>query len=323
MPTLEEIARFTGAELVGDGEIEIHGISSLESAGAADLAAVEDAEYLKKADASHAAAFLVGRSLDQAFHRPVLRTDFPQATLNGIIEWMGLIRPTPSPGIHETAVIGTELGQDVTVGPYAVIGAGAKIGDRCRIGAHVVIEGDVVLGDECMILHGAVIHDGARFGNRVRIGTNAVVSRQGFGYAPGATGPVALHHIGTVVLEDDVHIGAGTTIDRARFDETRIGKFSALDNLIQIGHNVRIGERTFLAAQCGLAGRARVGNDCEIGGQAGLGNNADVSDGARISGQSGVYGEIPAGTRYLGSPALPRKERLRMEATLRRLARKR
>ena len=323
MPTLKELCELVAGEIAGDASTEITGVASLENAGPGELAAIENQKYLPLAAKSQAAAFLVPRSIGEGLDRPCIFADFPQAALNVVIESFGLHVPRPAPGVHPTAVIdpGAMIGEGCHVGPYAVVQAGAVVGARCVLGPHVVIEGDVVIGDDCVFEPGAVIHNGARLGNRVHLGACAVISRQGFGFAPSPKGPVKLHHVGLTVLEDDVHIGAGTTVDRARFDETRIGTMSALDNQIQVGHNSTVGERTFIASQTGLAGNSHIGDDCEVGGQVGLANLARVGNRCRVAAKSGIMGDWAEGTTMLGYPAFEKTEFFRMLGALRKLGR--
>jgi UDP-3-O-[3-hydroxymyristoyl] glucosamine N-acyltransferase len=322
MPTLKELCRAAEGDLRGEPGLMITGVASLANATERDIAPVESVRWLEVARTSKAGALLAHRDLATEIDRPAILSRFPLAALNRVIEALGLVPPPLPPGIHPTAIVDPEavLGKDVHVGAYAVIGR-ARIGARCILRTRVVIEDDVEIGEECLVEPGAVLHPGCRLGKRVRVGANAVLGREGFGYAPGAGGPVRLHHVGRVVLGDDAHVGACVTIDRARYDETRVGRQSALDNLVHLGHNCIIGDRTFVAAQTGLAGGARIGNDCEIGGQVGLSNQGRVGDRCRVGAQSGVIGEWGDGVVLWGCPALPKSEFLRGVAVLRRLAR--
>jgi len=323
MATLNELCAAVGGELIGDGDLAISGVSSLESAGAHDLAPVDSNAFAQLARASAAGALLVSPKVTEELAQPRIRVDAPLVALNRVMELLGLVEPDGlAPGVHPTAVVDPTamVHETAVIGPFAVIGAGARIGARTRIHPHVVIERGVQVGDDCRLEPGAVLHQGCTVGNRCRIGAHAVLSRQGFGFAAGKTGPVHLHHIGRVVIEDGVHLGAGTAVDRARFDETRIGAMTALDNLVQVGHNATIGSLTFVASQAGLAGNAHVGSQCEIGGQVGLANKARVADRCRVGAQSGVMGEHPAGTELFGTPAEERRTAFRMHLALRNLA---
>jgi UDP-3-O-[3-hydroxymyristoyl] glucosamine N-acyltransferase len=322
MPTLKELCRAAEGELKGPPGLRITGVASLQSAKATDIAPIESARWLGRARTSEAGAFLAHADLAGEIDRPAILSRFPLAALNRVIEALGLVAPPQPPGIHPTAIIDPEatLGADVHVGPFAVVGK-AKVGARSVLRTHVVVEDGVEVGDDCLVEPGAVLHAGCHLGNRVRVGANAVLSREGFGYAPSPKGPVRLHHVGRVVIADDVHVGACVTIDRARYDETRVGRHSALDNLVHLGHNCIIGERTFVAAQTGLAGGARIGDDCEIGGQVGLNKQSRIGNRCRVGGQSGVIGDWPDGSVLWGCPAMSKSEFLRGVAAVRRLAR--
>ncbi len=324
MATLGELARVAGGELRGAEDLVITGVGSVEGARGTEIAPVEKEKFLEAARASRAAAFVVPGRIAGQIDRPAIVCAHPLAAFNRIIEHFGLAPPPVPPGIHPTAVVEDRkaIPASCSIGPFAVVRAGARIGARCIVESHVVIERDVVLGDDCRIEPGAVLHDGSRLGNRVRIGAHAVISRQGFGFAAGPSGPVLLHHVGLTVIEDGAHIGAATMIDRARFDETRVGAMSGLDNLIHVGHNARIGARTFLAAQVGLAGNARIGNDCEVGGQSGFGNHTGVGDRCKVVAKSGVMKLYPSDTEVFWYPSGERAEVRRMLVALRKLGRK-
>jgi UDP-3-O-[3-hydroxymyristoyl] glucosamine N-acyltransferase len=322
MPTLKELCRAAEGELKGTPHVRITGVASLGSATAEQIAPVESVRWLEAARTSKAGAFLAHKSLAEKIDRPAILSPFPLAALNRVIEALNLVPPPVPPGIHPTAIIDPEarLGEDVHVGPFVVVGK-AKVGARTVLQTRVVIEDGVEIGDDCFVQHGAVLHAGLVAGHRVRIGANAVLSRPGFGYAPSARGPMRLHHVGRVVLADDVHVGACATIDRARYDETRVGRFSALDNLVHLGHNCLVGERSFLAAQTGMAGGSTIGDDCEVGGQVGLSNQAHLGNKCRAGAQSGIIGTWADGSTIWGCPAMPKTDFLRGVAALKRLAR--
>ena len=307
MPTLAELNRVVEGEIRGDENVEIIGVASLESAGESDIAPLDSDRWIKVARKSKAGALLVSTKVEATFERPVIAAEYPLASLNRVMETLGLISPPPTPGIHPTAIFADSatLGENLHVGPYVVIGA-AKIGNGCVFHPGAVVESGVEMGDGCVIGAGAVLREGSRLGDRVHVGPKTVLSGPGFGFASSASGPVPLHHIGTVVLEDDVHLGAGVTIDRARFDETRVGRLSALDNLVHVGHNSTIGQGSFIAAQTGLAGSARIGSGCEVGGQVGIANNAGIGDGCRVGAQTGITRFFEGPIEIWGTPAQPK-----------------
>jgi len=322
MRTLKEICSAVGGTLRGDGEVGIRGVGSLEGAGAGDIAPLDDENYVAKAKASRATALLVATRLADAVGGNAIVHDFPLVAMNTVIESFGLA-PRRQTGVHPSAIVdaSARVPASVSIGAFAIIGPEVTLGERCVVMPHAQIEAGVVVGDDTVIERGAILHEGATIGARCTIGSYAVISRQGFGFTKSPTGPVRLIHVGRTIVGDDSHVGAHCCIDRARYDETRVGTMSALDNHVHIGHNCRVGDRSFLAAQTGMAGHAQVGNDCELAGQVGLANAVKIGDGAKLGAQAGIIGDVPPGEVWWGTPGKPLKLSLRMEATLRRLTR--
>jgi UDP-3-O-[3-hydroxymyristoyl] glucosamine N-acyltransferase len=321
--TLAELSRAVDGELQGAGDVEITGVASLESAGPRDIAAVAAERFIKLARETQAGALLVSTEVAVDFDRPSIRSEFALVALNRVMHLLGLIPPPPAAGVHPSAVVDAtaQVDPDAHIGPLVVVGPGARIGARSVLHPGVVVERGVEMGEGCVIEPGAVLHEGCVLGHRVHIGAHSVLSRQGFGFALGPEGPVHLHHLGRVVIEDDAHIGAGCTIDRARFDETRLGRFSALDNLVHIAHNCHIGVGTFIAAFTGLAGNCRIGDRCEIGGQVGMANRGGVGNRCRVGAQAGVTKAHGDDVDLWGTPAIEKNEYMRQLAAMRRLAR--
>jgi len=231
MPTLQEIRDAVGGELRGDGSVQITRVNSLDDAGPDELAPFDDKKFERAAKSSKAGALIVTPKLAEGLDQALIVHDFPLVAMNAIIESLGLAPARPSAGVHPSAVVDetAQIPQSCSIGPNVVIGPEVRLGERCVLHPGVTIERGVKVGDDCTFDPCAIIHEGAEIGDRVRIGTGAVISRQGFGFATGPTGPVQLHHIGKVVIGHDTSIGACCNIDRARFGVTRVGNMTGLD----------------------------------------------------------------------------------------------
>jgi UDP-3-O-[3-hydroxymyristoyl] glucosamine N-acyltransferase len=229
----------------------------------------------------------------------------------------------PAAGVHRLAFVdeGAEVAPDASVGPFASVGVGAVIGARTIIHPHATIGRRARIGVDCVIHAGVSVRERVQVGNRVVLQDGVVVGGDGFGFA---RRPDGTHHkipqIGGVVVEDDVEIGAGTTIDRGSIDDTVIGAGTKIDNLVHVAHNTRIGRLCLIAAQTGISGSVRIEDGVVIGGQAGFQGHHTIGKGARIGAQSGVFGDVPPGQTWSGYPARPHRESLRAQATLFRLS---
>jgi UDP-3-O-[3-hydroxymyristoyl] glucosamine N-acyltransferase len=212
------------------------------------------------------------------------------------------------------------LGADVCIGPFVHVGEGAVLGDRVVLDAGVTVGAGVRIGDDAHLFPGVAVYAGSAIGRRTSIHANAVVGSDGFGYMWKNNRHEKIPHVGRCIIEDDVEIGAGTTIDRGSIDDTIIGAGTKIDNMVMIAHNVRIGRLCMIAAQAGIAGSMRIEDGVIIGGQAGFHGHRTIGKGARIAGQSGVFGDVPAGETWSGYPARPHRESLRAQAALFKLA---
>ena len=231
--------------------------------------------------------------------------------------------PAPRrPGVHATSVIGrgATLGRDIAVGAHVVIESGVRLGDRVTIDAGCVVGDDAEIGDDSHLYPNVSVYPRARIGRRVRIHAGARIGSDGFGYVFQDGAHQKIPHVGRCVIGDDVEIGANTTIDRGSIDDTVIGPGTKIDNLVHVGHNVRIGALCLIMAQVGIAGSACVEDGVILAGQAGLAGHLTVEKGARVGGQAGVIGNVPAGETWSGYPARPHKEALRAQAALFRLS---
>lgn len=305
-----ELAAYLGGEVVGDATVEIRGVASLAGARPGDLIYVESIKLLPQALASPASAVLVGTG---AFLRgkTLIRVAHPKWAFARATEWL-LPEPPLVSGVHPTAVVHptARLGEGAALGPHVVIeehvrvGAGSQIGAGCYLGAHVE------LGEQCRLFPRVTLYHNVRVGSRVRIHSGAVLGSDGFGYVPVEDRYEKFPQRGTVVVEDDVEIGANATIDRGALDETWIGQGTKLDNLVHVAHNVRIGRHCVLAAQTGLSGSVTIGDRVTMGGQVGLGDHARIEDDARLGGQCGILpGKIiRRGQVVWGTPARPLAE---------------
>jgi UDP-3-O-[3-hydroxymyristoyl] glucosamine N-acyltransferase len=303
--TLGELARALGATLEGGAEdLEVTGVASIEDATPGTLTFVADRRHESRLASTPAAAVLLAHDGPKA-PLPVLRVAHPYLAF---VDAMELFHPPqrPAPGIHATAVIAATavLGPDAMVGPHAVIGDGVVIGRAAVLHAQVTIYRDVRIGDEFTAHAGTVVREGVRIGDRVTVHAGAVIGSDGFGFVPRADGHRKIPQLGTVIVEDDVEIGANATVDRATLGATRIGRGSKIDNLVMIGHGCQLGPGCLLAAQVGLAGGTRLGAGVMLGGQVGASGHLAIGDGAQVAAQSGVHRDIPAGAVYGGYPAL-------------------
>ena len=332
--SLREIAEAVGACLVGDGEIKVNALASIESAAARDLVFVEGEKHLAAALQSNAAAVIAGEfAASVACNKPLLISDHPKLAFARAARLLGKGLPgetgSQQASAHPTAVIhpSATLGAGVCVEERAVIGERACIDGRTRIGAGCVVGADVVIGRECEIYPNVTIYPATTLGDRVIVHAGAVLGSDGFGYVrDGKAGHYEkFPQVGRLVIEDDVEIGANATIDRGALDETRIRRGAKIDNLVHIGNNCQIGEDVVIAAQTGLSGSITIENGAVLGGQVGIGEHATLGEGIMLGGQAGV---LPnkilrgKGVAFWGTPAQPLRRYLKQLATLARLAKK-
>jgi UDP-3-O-[3-hydroxymyristoyl] glucosamine N-acyltransferase len=317
---LRDLAQHLGCRLEGDGEIEITRVAGLEQAGPGDISFLANARYTPAMRETRASAVILG---DNAPAAPcaMLRTAHPYLAFAGV---MALLSPEgrPAPGIHPLTVIApdAELGEGVSVGPFVSIGPGARIGRGTVIHAHAVIGAGVTIGDDCLIHARVSIRERSVLGHRVIVQDGAVIGSDGFGFAPRPDGSYQkIPQTSLVVVEDDVEIGANTTIDRPALGETRIRAGAKLDNLVQVAHGVSIGRNTVLSAQVGIAGSTTVGDQVILAGQVGVADHLDIGDGTRVTAKSGVHGSVPAKSFVSGYPAINNREWLKASMTFRTL----
>lgn len=319
-----EIARAVGGQLEGGADPELFGIAPLDRAGPAELGFVAHARYAPEAAHSRAGAFLL---IPAVTH--LVPTDRPRIMVADVHrclpQLLTLFHPPAvrETGIHPTAVLGkgVQLGNDASIGAYAVVESGCRLGDRVTIAAHCVLGRDCQVGDDVYLHPHVTLYHGTVLGARCSLHSGVRIGVDGFGYTPGPSGLQKIPQVGIVRIGADVEIGANTTIDRGSVGDTEIGAGCKIDNLVHIGHNVRIGDHSIIVAQVGIAGSARIGRGVTLAGQAGINGHITIGDGATIAAQAGVFGNVPSGAIYSGYPARPHKEALRAQAALFRLPR--
>lgn len=309
--TVAELAALTEAKsVVGERQGGLKSIASLSEAGPDDLSFLGNPRYVAEVATSEAGAILVpldyaGQPRANQVYLRVEKPSYALALLCGVLE--ARLWPKPAAGIHPSAVIDptakvestASVGPQCVIGPGAVVGAGVVLEAHCTVGVNASIGADswlkprVVIGDYCVV------------GARCRLQAGVVLGSDGFGYEPVGTEIRRIPQIGNVVLEDDVEIGANSTLDRARFSQTVIGRGSKIDNLVQIGHNVRIGRHCIIVAQVGIAGSVILGDYCVVGGQAGIAGHIKLGNRVQVGAQAGVLEDIPEGQFVNGTPAIP------------------
>jgi UDP-3-O-[3-hydroxymyristoyl] glucosamine N-acyltransferase len=321
--TAAAVAEAVGGRLVGDGTVEVASIAPLDRAGEGEVSFLASARYVPLFARSRASVVLVAPELADAEGSVAARVvvEKPHEALLALLPVL-YAPPTREAGIHPTARLGrgAEVGEGASIGPYVVVGDGARIGDGTWLDAHVVVGQGVEIGSDCRLHPGVVLYAGSRLGQRVELHAGVRIGSDGFGYVFRGGAHQKIPHVGRCIIEDDVEIGANTTIDRGSIDDTVIGAGTKIDNLVHVGHNVRIGRLCLLMAQVGIAGSTRIGDGVIFAGQAGIGGHINIGDGARIAGQAGVFGDVPAGESWSGYPARPHKESLRATAALFRIA---
>ena len=318
---LQKIAEMIEGEVVGDGGVEISGVAKIEEAGNGEITFLANKKYIKYLKESRASAVIVPMDIDEAGGKAFIRVKNPYYAFLQMILLFHPPVPLIEKGIDPTAVVGekSSLGKDLSIGAHVVIGRRCKIGDGTILMPGVVLGDDVTVGQNCLLHANVSLREKIILGDRVILQNGVVVGSDGFGFAPEAGSYHKIPQVGTVVIEDDVEVGANTTIDRATLGETRIKKGAKLDNLIQIAHNCTVGENTVIAAQAGLSGSTHIGSGVRVGGQVGFAGHMEIGDGAAIGAQSGVSKSVPKGVFMFGYPAKPHIEEFRIQAALKRL----
>ncbi len=300
-----------GAVVEGSSSVtEIKGISSLDTAREEDLSFLGNSKYKSQVPLTSASVVLL--PVDYEGHpkgnQLFVRVKEPSRSLAEICRFLEKrISPAPTPGIHETAFVHPEakIAESVFIGPFAFVGSHVSIGANSVIGSHCHLGDHARIGESCRIDPGVKILSRCLIGDRVILNAGVVIGSEGYGFEQVGESHEKVPHLGLVVVEEDVEIGANTCIDRARFDETRIGAGTKIDNLVQIGHNVQIGKGCLIVAQVGISGSVQFEDHVVVGGQAGFAGHLKVGSGAKIAGQAGITKDVEAGAFLKGNPALP------------------
>ncbi len=318
--SLKEIAKIIDGEIVGDPRVKICGVSGIKEAKEGDITFIANSRYLPLVDKTQASAIISPFDIQSA-SKPLVKTKDPSYAFAKIVAVMHPVQNPHPKNIHKTAVISKDakIGKDVAIGPYSIVEDGAQIGDNSVIYGGCFIGREVKIGRDCLFYPNVSIRERVVIGDRVNIQSGTVVGSEGFGYANVEGSYRLIPQVGTVIIEDDVDIGANVTIDRARFDKTLIGKGTKIDNLVQIAHNVIIGKNCIIVAQAGISGSTRIGDNVTIAGQAGLVGHITIGDGAILAAQAGVTKSVAPKTVVSGYPARPHHEAKKINACIQRL----
>lgn len=320
MMTLKKIAEQVGGKVEGN-DVAIKGVAKIEEAKSGDITFLANPKYIKYLKNCRASAIVVPESIRDTGGKPCIRAANPYYTFLKIVR---LFYPAKAPievGIHPTAIVGkgTKLGKHVSIGPYVVIGENCVVGERTTLMPGVVVENNVRIGNDCFLYSHVSLRQDVIVGNRVVIHNGTVIGSDGFGFAFEGGRYHKIPQVGIVVVEDDVEIGANTTVDRATLGETRICQGVKLDNLIQVAHNCTIGENTVIAAQTGISGSTQIGKGVRIGGQVGFAGHQTIGDGSIMGAQAGISKDVEPGVMVSGSPAKPHREMMRIQAAANKL----
>jgi UDP-3-O-[3-hydroxymyristoyl] glucosamine N-acyltransferase len=318
--TAAQLAERLGARVAGDPDLALTGFAPADSAKAGELTFAENESYFARADQSAASAVLVAGPFESGTGKTLIHVANARVAFAQVLP-LFFPEPVHPPGAHPTAVVAASAEVDPTahIGPHCVVGERAKIGPGCVLTAHDYVGDDCVLGEGCRLFPNVTLYARSVLGKRVRIHAGTVVGADGFGYVFDAGAHRKVPQVGHVILHDDVELGANVTIDRAALGATVIGRGTKIDNLVQIAHNVSIGEHCIVVAQVGIAGSTKIGNYVTLAGQVGIAGHLRIADKVTIAAQSGVMNHIPEGQKWMGSPAQPDRVTKRQLLAIERL----
>ncbi|MBP2639137.1 MAG: lpxD [Firmicutes bacterium] len=316
--TLSEIAELIDGSVLGNGELEITGVTNIEEAGAAQITFAVP-PHLAKAAASAAGAVIIPDSETQ-FAKPAIRVANPRVAFARLLEFF-MPRPEVARGIHPSAVVGpkAQIGDHTAIMAHVVIEDGAVIGDNVVIYPHSYIGADTVIGADSLIYPNVTVRENCRLGERVILNSGAVIGSEGFGFVTIDRRHRKVPQVGNVILEDDVEVGANAAIDRATTGSTIVRRGTKIDNLVHIGHNDVVGENCFFVAQTGISGSVTVGDNVIFAGQTGSAGHLTIGDNCVFAARSGIISDVPSGSFFAGFPARPHSEWIRAQAALAKL----
>lgn len=318
----QQIASFLGGTVEGNPEVKVSNFSKIEEGRPGTLTFLANPKYEHYIYHTEASIVLVNNDFSptEQITATLIKVENAYAALAMLLNLVEQAKAKKA-GISSTAFISASatVGEDCYVGNFAYIGENTKIGKNCQIYPHAYIGDGITLGDNCIVYPHATIYSGCQIGNNCILHAGSVIGSDGFGFAPEGEDYKKIPQLGNVVLEDNVEIGANTTIDRAVMGSTIIHRGVKLDNLVQIAHNVEVGENTVMAAQVGIAGSVKIGSHCMFGGQAGLAGHIHVADRVKFGAQAGVISDVEEGRTVLGAPAIDAKNFMRSSAIFNRL----
>jgi UDP-3-O-[3-hydroxymyristoyl] glucosamine N-acyltransferase len=317
--SLKDLGGELGADVVGDGSHVISGVRTLDSAAAEHLSFLHNPKYVEEARSSAAGVILVADP-EILPGRNLLVCPEPYLALAQALE---IFHPVvrPEPGVHPSAVVADDVmvGEGANIGPMVSVASGARVGERSVIGPGCVLGRGVSVGADCLLHPRVVVEDGCRIGNRCIVHSGTVIGADGFGFATVEGTHHKVPQVGIAVLEDDVELGANVCIDRAALGETRIGRGTKVDNLVQIAHNVEIGEHCLVVAQVGISGSCQIGHHTVFAGQSGCSGHLKIGNGVVLAARAAAFKDVPDGITVAGAPARPHREWLKANANLQRL----
>jgi UDP-3-O-[3-hydroxymyristoyl] glucosamine N-acyltransferase len=310
--TLKELAEWVDGTVIGEGDVEISGVAPIEEAQPGEITFIANPKYLSRLNETGASAVIVSKDIRQA-DKPLLSSANPYLAFGKILSLYSK-KPYQARGIDSGAFVSptARLGKDISVYPSVYIG------DRCSIGDRVILYPGVCVGEESTIGEDSILHPNVSvyprttIGKRVILHAGVVIGSDGFGYAKDGKKNIKVPQVGTVEIEDDVEIGANTTVDRATLGKTILRRGVKIDNLVQVAHNVVIGEDSIVVAQVGISGSTKLGSNVTVGGQAGFVGHISIGDNVMIGAQSGVMNDLASNQAYTGSPAVPHREFMRI-----------